>query len=353
VPDGPTPLLPHIEGILDAACRAPSWGNSQPWRFHVDGETLSILVDRERQTTGSSASARIAVGAALECALVRAGRMGATVRFETPRAGALVTITVSGVKRIPEPDKALVRRTTNRRPYDGRALDDATHEWLVGATPPLDGARTHWFGRERVRVLGPLLEEAEVLYYGIPRLRALGLRAIRFDVRDRGEVSHGLSLASMELSAAERLAIDALRHTPGDGLAPAGALQKMGARARRLVESASGVCIITQPDTDDPAAAVSVGRCMQRAWLTLTRRGLVAQPMTTVQALGGVLGVEGSSLPEHERVEALLAKFVAAFPSVEKGASIALLMRYGWAPLPTMHVGRLPVGESVVQESGP
>ena len=133
---------------------------------------------------------------------------------------------------------------------------------------------------------------------------------------------------------------------------PAGALQKMGARARRLVESASGVCVITQPDGHDPASGVTVGRCMQRAWLALTRRGLVAQPITTVQVLGGVLGVEGASLPDAERVEALVAKFVAAFPSVEKGASIALLMRYGWAPPPTTHVGRLPVEESVVREGG-
>ena len=37
-----------------------------------------------------------------------------------------------------EPDKAVVRRATNRRMYDGRPVDDPTFAWLREATPPLD-----------------------------------------------------------------------------------------------------------------------------------------------------------------------------------------------------------------------
>jgi len=135
--DGPkTQLAQHIERILDAARLAPSYENAQPWRFVVEGDTVSFLVDRERDRSPPGAGgrmARIAVGAALECALVRAGRMGAAVRFEAPRGSALVTVTISDPKRVPEPDKALLRRATNRRPYDGRAVDDATFAWLQEA----------------------------------------------------------------------------------------------------------------------------------------------------------------------------------------------------------------------------
>jgi len=328
----------------------------QPWRFQVDGDTISMLVDAERERAYLGQMARVAVGAALECALVRAGRMGATVRFESPpRSGALVTFTVSDVKRTPEPDKALMRRATNRRLYDGRAIDDATYGWLVEATPALDGVRAHWFGRERVRAMAPFLEEAETLYYGHARLRELTLQSIRFDVRDREEVTHGLSVGSLELSAAERVAMDALRHAPDGALAVTGtaAAQRMGARARRLVESASGVCVITRPDSADPSADVTVGRCMQRAWLALTRKGLVAHPMSAVQVLEAALAAEGTGLPEHDRVNALVTKFRAAFPSVEKGSSIAVLLRYGYAPAPTAHVRRLALEESLAGKPAP
>lgn len=351
--DRPVSLPDHVERILDAARIAPSYDNAQPWRFVVEGETVSFAVDDGRDRSPANASgrmARVAVGAALECALVRAGRMGCTVRYEAPRPNALVTISFSLPKRIPEPDKALLRRATNRRLYDGRPVDDATFAWLNEATPPLDLARTHWFGRERVRVLGPLVEQGEAIFYGDGRLREAALQAVRFDVREREEVDRGLSLGCLELSAAERLTFDSLRHTPQDRLVAMGAHRRMGARARRLMESASGVCVIAARGSD-PSTDVSVGRCMQRAWLALTRRGLVAQPMSAIPALEAVLelGEDPGALllADREGARAAVAALRAAFPNVERESRIALLMRYGWAPEPTSRVRRIPLEESV------
>ena len=353
------PIPPHVERILEAARIAPSHDNMQPWRFVVDGDTISFLVDheRDRSSTGSGGRmARIAVGAALECALLRAGRMGATVRFEAPRGKALVTISVSAARRMPEPDKALLRRATNRQLYDGRPLDDATFTWLHEATPPLEATRTLWFGRERVRVLGPLVEQGEALFFGEPRVREAALRAIHFDVRDREEVPQGLSVGCLELSSAERMILDALRQLPQDRLAAMGAFAKMGARARRLVESASGVCVVTTRGSE-PGADVAAGRCMQHAWLALTRRGLVAQPLAAIPALEAMLDGEapaGEPLVERDRCAALVESLRAAFPSVERTSRIAVLMRIGWAPSPTSRVRRLPLEESVaVASAGP
>ncbi len=333
-------MPPHIERILDAARIAPSRDNLQPWRFAVEEETISFLVDHERDRSPANAGgrmARIAVGAAIECALLRAGRMGAIVRVQTPRPGSFATITFSSPKRIPEPDKALLRRATNRHLYDGRPLDDATFSWLREATPAFESTRTLWFGRERVRTLGPILEEAETLFLADQRSRDAMLAAVRFDVRDREEVTNGLSLGCLELSASERVTFDALRRTPPERLAAMGVFAKMGARSRRLVESASGVCVITASGSE-PAADVAVGRSMQRAWLALTRRGLVAQPMSSIA------GLEENG---DERGAAVVASVRAAFPSVERGSRVALLMRFGWAPAPTTRVRRLPLEESV------
>jgi hypothetical protein len=330
----------------------------QPWRFVVEGETVSFLVDHERDRSPANAGGRmacIAVGAALECALLRAGRMGSAVRFLPPRPNALVTVAISQPKRVAEPDKALVRRSTNRRLYDGRPLDDATFAWLQQATPPLDGTRTLWFGRERVRALGPVVEQGEGVFFGEPRAREAALKAVRFDVRDNEEVDRGVSLGSLELSAAERAALDAFRRTPQDRLVASGAFEKMGAHARRLVESASGVCVVVTRGSE-PAADVAVGRCMQRAWLALTRRGLVAQPMTAIPALEAMLETadrEGHAMEQRDRAAAVVAACLAAFPSVEKGSRVAILMRVGKAPAPTALVRRMPLAESVATAPAP
>jgi nitroreductase len=359
--DSPAAILPYIEHILDAARIAPSHDNMQPWRFVAEGDTVSFLVDHERDRSPANAAgrlARIAVGAAIECALLRAGRNGSTVRFLPPRANALVTLSFSPPKRMVEADKALVRRATNRRLYDARPLDDATFTWLQQATtPPVEGTKTLWFGRERVRSLGPIVEEGEAVFLGDPRARDAALRAMRFDVRDNEEVTQGLSVGSLELSTSERTTLDALRRTPQDRLAVTNAMAKMGAHARRLVESASGVCVIVTRGSE-PAADVAAGRSMQRAWLALTRRGLVAQPMGAIPALEAMLeldepgGAPAEAVEVHDRAVAVVAAFRAALPSVEKGGRVAVLMRVGNAPPPTTLVRRLPLHESLVAAAG-
>src|SRR5437867_8827203 len=85
-------LAEHIEKVIDAAQSAPSHHNAQPWRFTVDGDTISFAIDHERDPSPDGTMARIAIGSALECATISAARMGATLRYQPPREGALVTI---------------------------------------------------------------------------------------------------------------------------------------------------------------------------------------------------------------------------------------------------------------------
>ena len=356
--DSAAAILPHIEHVLDAARIAPSHDNMQPWRFVAEGDTVSFLVDHERDRSPANAAGRmagIAIGASLECALLRAGRNGCTVRFLPPRPNALVTISISAPKRLVEADKALVRRSTNRRLYDGRPLDDATFAWVQQATPPLDATRTLWFGRERVRALGPVIEEGETVFFADARAREAALRAVRFDVRDNEEVNRGLSIGCLELSASERMALDALRRTPQDRIIATGSTAKLGAHARRLVESASGVCVIVTRGSE-PAADVAVGRCMQRAWLALTRRGLVAQPMGAIPALEAMLELDeraGVKSDQHDRATAVVAACRGAFPSLDKGTRVAVILRVGNAPPPTALVRRLPLADSLATAAPP
>jgi len=321
----------HIERLLDAARTAPSHDNLQPWRFVVDGDTVSFGIDHERNASPDGTMARIGLGAAIECACIAAARMGIVSRIQPPREGALVTMTLSEPKRLTDPDLSRARRATNRRLYDGRALDDATLRALRDAVPQRDLAQTHWFGRERVRALGPLMEQAEELVMLVPAMRERALAAVRFDVKDRG-----LPLASLELSTAERAALVGLRKPIGAGMT-ASAAKTMGSRARRLMESASGVCIVTTTGTD-PMADVDVGRTAQRVWMALTAKGLAAQPMTTMTSL--------AVAEPDDRITALLAAFRGAFPNVPADSRIAFLMRFGFADPPTVRSGRYPLEES-------
>ena len=334
-------LLPHIERVLDAARSAPSHDNVQPWRFVADGDTVAFKTEGEPDVE----MARLSVGAAVECAVIAAARMGATVRFGAPREGALVEMTFSDPKRIPDPDLARTRRVTNRRTYDGRPLDDATLKALREATPKRDLAETHWFGRERVRALGPLVEQAEERLFVDPVQRERTLGALRFDVKDRDTVERGMPIGSLELSTSERTALATLRKPVGQGAAAA-ACKTLASRARKLMESASGVCVITTTGSD-PMADVDAGRAMQRAWMVLTQKGIAAHPMMAILALAhSAAAPDADTIDEH--LGPLLLAFKGAFPNVPDGTRIAFLMRFGWAEPPSCRAGRRPIEDFVV-----
>jgi hypothetical protein len=337
-------LAEHIEKVIDAAQSAPSHHNAQPWRFTVDGDTISFAIDHERDPSPDGTMARIALGSALECAAISAARMGARVWYQAPREGALVTIAVEGPKRIPEPDLARTRRVTNRRVYDGRALDDALLIKLRDAVPQRDLAQVHWFGRTHVRALGPIFEHAEELYYLDAGLRQRALDAIRFDVKDRESVDRGIAVGSLELQASERAALLNI-HKPASSGVNVQSIKVMAARARKLIESASGVLIITTASTE-PMADVDVGRSVQRAWMALTKEGLAAHPMMRVMALA--LG-PSSTGTENDLVPPLVQSFRKVFPMIPDSTRIAFVMRFGWAEAPSCRTSRLPVSESIKQ----
>src|SRR5262249_57804747 len=95
-----------------------------------------------------------------------------------------------------------------------------------------------------------------------------------------------------------------------------GGLRVFAKKARQLVESASGLCVVVAPDRS-PHTDLTVGRAMERAWLELTARGLAAQPMMSLPVLANVLD-NGS--PEFvaslgpDRIQGLIDDFKRLVP---------------------------------------
>ena len=68
-----------LHRILTKACRAPSVHNSQPWRWRVDGDHVTLLADRTRQLMRADPEGRdlvLSCGAALHHFRVAAAAEG-------------------------------------------------------------------------------------------------------------------------------------------------------------------------------------------------------------------------------------------------------------------------------------
>jgi hypothetical protein len=116
-------LLPHIREVLEYARLAPSVHNTQPWRFIVDGDSISLAVARERLLGAGDPTSReswISFGICLEAILQAAKGLGMTATVTEIQGAALsdhiatVKITPNTAEKQPEVLKALQDRHTHR-----------------------------------------------------------------------------------------------------------------------------------------------------------------------------------------------------------------------------------------------
>lgn len=338
-----------LETLLTAAIQAPSGDNTQPWRFAVnpDRRRIAIEVDPSRDPSPMNAGqrmARIAVGAALENIRRTLERNGRTSHQAIDAASGAVTLDYPHCEGPLQHDEAIFARVTNRRVYDARPLDEELQARLALQTADVHPAvAIHWiFDRDRLPGLAELVARADAALFSIREMR-LALQAnIRFEAGYREQVSEGLSLSSLELPRLAGPAFRVLTGLSDTWFRRLGGPGNFSRLARRLVNSASGLCVVTTA-ARDAGTDVLVGQAVQKAWLALTECGLAAQPMMTLPVLENSL--EQGSAPQPARldrglVEELLRRFRELAPAA--GAQRpAFLLRFGFAKPASGRTARL------------
>jgi nitroreductase len=338
-----------FNSLLEAAGRAPSGDNTQPWWFVCDssGGRISLGVDETKDPSPMNSGqrmARIAVGAALENLLYEARRRGWDAELEPVTAPDLAAVRLWWRGGEGEGDEAIPARVTNRRVYDRRPVPPKVLDRLRDRTPTFEGVSTHWIvARDRIGSLAGLIGRADALVFGDRSMRLAFLSKVRFDAPPDEPVSEGLPLGSLELSGADRIALRLMARMPDWMLRAAGAGRVFASKARHLVESASGLCLVVASDASE-ATDLSVGRAMGRAWLALTAMGLAAQPMMSPLILENLREYGDPAIVAavgHDRLASLSRRFRELMPEIGGGRP-AFLLRFGYAPAPSGRTGRRP-----------
>ncbi len=341
-----------IELIVDAARRAPSGGNIQPWRFEADENAVRFFLVPERTTMMDVAhrASYVAMGAALCNARVRAAtlsKLGPLTLFpEGPYSHLVAKLEIGSAS-----DDALValegavsRRSVNRRVGQPEDIDEATaDQWRR------DGAREG----ARVRLVtdapsiaecAEILAESDRLRFLTPHLHGEMMGEIRWPGRDT--LDEGLDVRTLEVDRLGVALIEALARPDVVGhLAQWRGGKALGQRTRSMIATSSALVAITTPRAD-PAGYVRAGGALERLWLRAELAGLAVQPISPIflyaRTEEELSELSGSRY--FDELHALSSKF-DAFWRLDEGEATAIVLRISHAGPPSARSIRLPLSE--------
>jgi molybdopterin/thiamine biosynthesis adenylyltransferase len=351
-PPAATPDAVHF--VVACASSAPSGGNMQPWRFEAEGGVIRGWVDPERSSLldFQGRASLLALGAALEAACVGARALGRqAVARVLEGEGPVWELALEGSG--PRDERAadlLWQRCCNRRTGASPPVPDDELRALARSGAPLGVAVVP---RHALRGLGAALGALDRVRFLSERLRRELIGELRFDGADAAATRDGIDVASLELDAADRAAMDVLRTGAGmDLLARLGRGHGLGNASRDAFAGAGGAVVLRAPGVDR-GAIVEAGRGLMRLWFEATRRGLAVHPWGS-PFLFQRLHEDPGSLEDFER--AALADAADAFGRVvaldsERPILLILRLSCGAAP-PSARSLRRPV-EDVLARAQP
>jgi nitroreductase len=269
-----------LEVIARYAALAPSVHNTQPWRFVSDGDSLDVRAERNRQLGFLDPTGRqlhVSCGAAVEFAYLAvrdAGRACAVEVFPEPHDLDLIARLQAGQ---PQPAtemeralaEALVRRYTDRGPYDDREVPPDVIDDIAQRSSEL-GVWLRSLSREERSAVVLVLGDAEAAEAADPRYAE---ELARWTTRRRPD--EGIPAEALPAWPSDQVSDLPLRDFSGAARHP-----RPGGRSTDEPPTVERDTVLMLGTRDDePGAWVAAGRALGWALLRVAAAGLSAQPL--------------------------------------------------------------------------
>jgi hypothetical protein len=343
---------------VERAAMAPSGGNVQPWSFESQADER--LVCRLHARASGSAldpermAARVACGASfvnLELAAQSDGYR-TEVHWGADEADPDRVYACRFHRDPALPPDALDAfvplRCTNRRLCVRKPL-------RAGWREPLESEVLHQDGMLVVHESDASLDGAGRVLGELERVRVFSeplYREMMNELTDAPDARIGITVSTLELSGADRAALDILRRRDVVSfLRSVDRGQALVDLVHKPVQAAGALCFMHLAGTGEHVAYRG-GVALQRVWLRATQLGLALQPLSAGLYMLAQLAHANPRLPEWERTELARLKepFERYFP-VPEGRTGILIFRLFESDAPTARSGRLAVSEILTRTS--
>ncbi len=359
----PPPLDPVPEDgddvtmIVDAARRAPSGGNSQPWRFEADDDEIRFFLVPERTSVMDvqHRGSYVALGAALFNARVAAAsrhRLGTIKLFPDGAPShhvATLRLGETTDQQITPLNPLIPKRVSNRQPGQPAPIDGNVED-LLARVVAAEGANLRLISdRLRLNEGGELLGQCDRLRFLIPQVHQQMLGELKLPGRD--PLDEGLDVRTLEMDPTSIAAVGLLRRPDVMAhLVDWRAGQMLGLRTQLLVGTSSALAAITIPRAD-PLWYVRAGAAIERFWLSAQLHGLAVQPVAPIFLYatddGDLLSLGGERHLDH--MHSLRGRFATLW-DLDDGEAVTMVLRVSHAvPASTQSIRR-PLSEVLARE---
>lgn len=281
-PSGP------VDAVVQAAMRAPSGGNGQPW--HVEAQANSVVIRLATEHTslmdvGFRGSA-VAIGAALFNAKVAAAAwnvLGPTVCKTDD-----VTCPLEIVLRLDNGDDAelaelyrpMLDRETNRHLGVSQSIAAEAVTLLEDVARREGGRMSVLQARDDIEKAASIFAAADRIRYLTPHLHKEMISELRWPGDEPADT--GIDVRSLELDPADLAILDVLRRADVMAeLVQWNAGVALGDDIRKRVRGSSAIAVITVRG-HELADFARGGSAVEAVWVVAQRLGLAVQPISPV-----------------------------------------------------------------------
>jgi nitroreductase len=354
----PAPLSPQVcRGLIEAAGKAPSADNNQPWSFRCVDDAVQVFHRRERGLSADVCDlfSWIAVGAAIENLVLAASAnsLAADVQYhDRPFAVSADGERIATVRLrsggTPDSLHAFIsERVTNRRLYRRNPLSATENANLHATVRDPDSHLYLLSERSDLKKLSQLMFQADRVRFEHQPFHEEFHKALRYNANEAQQARDGLDVNTLELPPLAGPLLRWLRPWKRMRLANRFGMSRSFARysVKQMLRSAA-VGLLTTSERSDPSY-LEAGRSLQRIWLTATAQGLAFQPLGSLPLFLTRLEVQQTNglAPRHvARLRELVEPFDALFPAA-RGQAPVMLFRVGRSRPPSARSIRFPLNQ--------
>lgn len=344
-----------IQKILEAGVQAPSGSNSQPWKFLVQGNEITVLALPEKDHPVLNFRYRgtwIAHGALIENIVIAAHAMGyrASINLFPEKENRSLTSRIR-LERFPNAEQkelelynAIPKRVTNRKPYDIAPLSRETVDSFrqTAHSGSFSGVEARFIeNQQKIKELGKAASVNEIVMFENQALHKLLFEEIVWTKEEEERRGKGLYFKTMELKPPAAIVKMLSRWSLMRVLNIFGVARAIAKDNVKMYSSTPLVCAILCGNDD--VDFINAGRLMERIWLKATAMGLSSHLMTGVLFMWQRIASGETEWFSSEHVKLIQRAYQTTASLLGAGEkNVVLLFRIGQGGEPSAYSIKLP-----------